>query len=292
MSRRGTIALVLLSTAAVLAGCLTATADDPAGDASPAAADQDNSETSTQKNSGTSFSWELRDCRIAAAMISVDAEALRPHLPAGFEPVPPGEGFFGVPDPTGQAVLGVDASSCQQGSGPSGTQTDAVFGGVLALVEPPEHHEQDGNNTLYLVRWDTAVPDPTIRENLTKLGVPAYDGEMEWADYQNPAGDVVIGGSDLILDDGLVFHPGGAGPIPGAEETRDFTCISFHETDEGELVTTRMEFKASVQGNGPGVLKIPSGHWASDLVHEAPWTSGAYLAGQLDYEHGSVTLPS
>lgn len=308
-AHRWTIALALLASTLALSGCLGVAGEDPGGDPSRAASEpqedsetspqedpdptpQDDAEASPQHDSETTFAWELRDCRIAAAMISVDAEALEPRVPDGFELVPPGEGFLNVSDPTGRAVLGVDAASCKRGAGPSGSQTDAVFGGLLAFVDPPEHLKQDGNNTLYLMRWDTAVPDPTIRENLTKLGVPAYDGDLDWAEYHNPAGDVVVGGGDLVLDDGLVFHPGGAGPISGPEEARDFTCVSFQETEDGELVTTRMEFKASVEGMGAGVLQVPSDHWSSDLVHDAPGSSGVYLAGQLDFEDGSVTLPS
>src|SRR5690349_9649711 len=110
----------LAALAILLAGCATPTpAAPPPGEA-----------TALPPASSLDLAWNLTGCRELAVFFEADPAAVRPYLPAGFEPGP-----GATPAST---TVGMDAFRCASGSGVDGDLADVSYASFWAVATPPE----------------------------------------------------------------------------------------------------------------------------------------------------------
>jgi hypothetical protein len=163
MRRAASIAGLL--SIALLAGCAApqeSEAGDDGGDGAAALPERE-------------LAWSLTGCRFVAGIVAAKASALAPHLPPGFRSLSMQELLHpSAPRGTDEANFGVEALTCQNGSGVNGTLESMQYGSYFSAVDPPG--ELRGPYDFHFVKWDVLVPDTERRELLAAYGVPARNG--------------------------------------------------------------------------------------------------------------------
>lgn len=244
---------VLLLVALALAGCLASPDPSPA----TAADDVD------------VLPWGLHECRYLVAFLPVRADAVRPHLPEGFEPAP---GLV----PGASASLGVEAFSCAGGMGFGEDVAPMSYGSTFASVVPPEALAMDV--PFQYVKWDTLVPDDARRALLVARGFPARAGAVTIEE-----GALTTATMDMV-DVGAFTIQVAAGPEGEGGEG------AFAEFTPGEgAALARWNATATnvTVASGRGVVTVPEGSIAADIlgastapanVNVGTWS---FVAGEL-----------
>jgi hypothetical protein len=166
MAARLPAPMLLAALALLGAGCLDAgapadAAAPPAGQGPPAAP--------------RVLDWRAAECESMTWTVPVMAAALRPYLPAGFEPSPPTE-----PAPetaaAGTATLGFRAVECSFGFGEERLLGSVQSGQLFAAVLPPPELREERFAAHYAYGWDLLVAAPAWRAEAAAWGLPLHDG--------------------------------------------------------------------------------------------------------------------
>ena len=275
-----TLIAVIILLVAGLAGCL-----GEASEPTPAPPDQGGGEVAP--GAPTTLTWGFSDCRWVVAAIPTQADALADHLPANFTPMTPEE--MGLPPvPGSDAVMGLEGFECAQGQGLNGTVEGFVYSAYWSPVHPPDHHAREGAG-LQFVKWDTVVDDTPLRERLATAGVPAVEGNVTIATFeQSPAGLVF----DMSVTVGSETHTfqGSAGQ-EGDEGMKNFTAREFTSTEDGMVYwDTRVVSPNLVQGGG--TVQLAPGSFPAEVVGQER-AQAFFIAGtQASFTEASILLPS
>lgn len=233
----------------------------------------------------TTLPWGLAGCSFVVAVVPVPPERLADRMPEGFRSLTFEE--IGLPaDPRGRGNLGVEAWRCNDGVGhnESVLLNDVSYGAVFSFVEPPEalrHNE----SRYHFVKWDVLIPDAPRRDLLADAGVPALNGSVEMARFQQTAGRLVF---DVRLDLNGTYALQGSAAAP-ADDLKTMTFTEFTPARDG-LVRWRTNVTAEVSLAGAGVLAVPAG-FARDVLG-ADRVQSYFLAGSGGaFVNGTIVLP-
>lgn len=252
--------------------------------------------------------WSLDRCDAVIAMIPTDAARLQPHLPDGFTADVPADVRAQLPpDPTLDAVLGMEASTCRSGAGLHGQVAPMSYASYWTFADPPDDLDQ-GRHDLTFVKWDTLVPDRDRRQLLSDHGLPVRDGTVTFGLFEPDtrsvsAGPGVVGSEvnphldevpqGVTFDVQLQFDDGESYRFTGttADDTAfrgDF--IEYVLTDGG-LATWTANYRARAARVGTGTVQLdPDGAPAQMLATTS--TRAYYLtATGLYLTDGTITMP-
>ncbi len=274
--RRKAFLVVALGSLVLAAGCI---GDDLTEEApeEPGAGEEATVESS--------MSWWATDCQAVFAAVPVEADALEPYLPSGFTPLTP-EAFGLPPDFQGDAVLGAKTAQCDDVATLDGSEPLA-YGALWAPVEPPEEMEEDAA-LFHFVAWDTLVQDDDTRDHLHGWGLPVYDGHAGMEGFAaTPAGYTF----DVTLEmngDTFVFQ--GVANAPEEDLSEPFEYVDFMPGDDG-LAAWEMTSETTDLRAGTGVLKVPTGHWAEDVIGSEDTHAWMLADEATSFANGTILFP-
>ncbi len=264
----------LLLMAAVFAGCL----DDDAP--------ENNIDAPLDISSGSDLSWGLSGCRMAIAIVPVEADAVQQHLPEGFTAaVPEPIRAMLPPDPRMEAILGIEAFSCETGMGLNQSVPDMEYASIWTGVEAPANATgPEASLTFY--KWDTLVPDAERRDLLAGAGLPVHAGSVSLDPWTSTPFGLAM---DLAfhMDDVGEFRIAGGASAP-AEFSGDFT--EYQPGTEGHAIWYTQTSAGSAYG-GSGYVELASSSIAQNIVGAT--RSDAYVLAIDDgaFSDGFIRLP-
>lgn len=245
------------------------------------------------KSSGTSagytessktYSWFLEFCRAVIAVVPVDAEELATHLPEGFTPKTP-EDFGLPPDPRGDAVMGLEAFTCEISAALKGTINDAPYLSYFAPVVPPAAYE-DPDARYHFVKWDVLIADDDLRTELQDHGLPAAAGEVTFELAERSAEQFTFDVTGTIGGETHRFTGSAALPEGGPE---GFTFLEFTPIEDRVAMWDVSVDDASLLV-GTGILELAPGSLPAEVVGDE--TTQAYiLAGDLSFPDATISIP-
>lgn len=226
--------------------------------------------------------WGLTGCQYAVAFVPVPAAAVQTYLPEGFRPLALAE--FGLPpDPRGDANIGTELWTCEEGAGLNGTVAGMAYASIFTAVAPPEEL-YDEANTFHFVKWDVLVPDEARRALLAEAGIPAVPGEGAWGRFQANGDQAAFEGAFEMNGS---FALRGAALAPADAALRDFRFTEYTMTPHG-LAVWNVTARSTASAAGTGTL-VMSGMMA-DVVG-ATQAQAYYLAGAGEFVDGTIWLP-
>lgn len=245
------------------------------------------SEAGAKRQGGSnSISWGLTDCDAIIALVPIEADSVQPHLPRGFTAiVPDSVRALLPPDPRLEAVMGIEALVCQNGTGLAQDVAAMDYGSVWTFVEPPASLA-DESYPLSFFKWDTLVPDQPRRRFLSSRGLPVVDGDANLSSwYITPAG--------IVFDATLELKGGGSHRLTGAAGAPiEFTgrLIEFQK-GRGGLAEWRTAYGAATALGGGGTVELEGGSFPAEVVG-AQRAQAYFLVGTgVDFTDGSITFP-
>ncbi|MDX1611317.1 MAG: hypothetical protein R3185_03035 [Candidatus Thermoplasmatota archaeon] len=271
------LALVLLT--AGLAGCL--------GGEEDSTPPTNESEADTPPpDTATVLPWGLAECQGVIAAIPVEAEAMADRLPENFTYQTPEE--FGLPpDMRGDAVLGIEAFRCENGTTITSEVSPMVYASLFAPVHPADDVATD--DPLQFVKWEVLIPDADRRELLVAAGVPAVNGSAELNTFTGlPAGGFAL--EITATMDGGTYTFRGTAPQPMEEFQAPSSFTEYTPTPEG-LVLWQTETIAPDMHQGTGTVSLPAGSWASEVVGQEQTQAFLLTSGQATFHNATITLP-
>lgn len=264
--------------------------------------------TGASAHGGHQLDWNLETCDAVIAMIPVDHEAIQPHLPDGFTAdIPDRVRTQLPPDPTLDAVLGMEAFTCRSGSDLHGQVAPMSYASYWTFADPPGDLDQ-GPYDLTFVKWDTLIPDRDRRHLLRDHGLPARDGNVTFDLFEPDtrslsAGPGVVGSEvnphledvpqGAAFDVELEFADGESYRFTGT--TGDDTAfrgdfIEYAPTDRA-LATWTTSYRARTARVGTGTVQLDP-HGTPARILSTSTTRAYYLtATGLDLTGGTITLP-
>lgn len=268
--------LVGLLVLAMLAGCVTPPATEPAP-STPAL------------SSPAPIAWTMANCHFGVALTAVPAAAVQPFVPEGFriqsvaEAGAEGQVGQDVPNPQDDGNIGFEVFRCEKGSTLDGQMDGMVYASVFTGVEPPADLRRDVQN--HFVKWDVLIPDDARREVLVAAGIAAHAGQATAATEILGASMTSYEGSATIEGLGaFAFSGRSVAPLP------DGAFTEYTETPNG-LVEWTMRYHLVSGGAGPQTVTIPDGAWFNEII-PAGTHEGFGFSGIIDFEEGSIAFPT
>lgn len=192
--------------------------------------------------------WGIARCRYFVFEVPVRADALRPHLPEGFEPA---TGSSPLTPVRGESRLGIEAIACEEGVGLDGNVSPLDYGSFFTAVTPPENLSVPDADIVF-VKWDVLVPDAPRREVLVEAGLPARAGRVAFAEpvAQGPrlTATLDMEGVGPVVIDGVIS--GAGGPFNG-------TFVEYMPSSKGGLAAWRTDYASEPVRRGTAVATLP-----------------------------------
>lgn len=232
--------------------------------------------------------WGLESCRASWWLAPASSEALREHLPEGFEPAPTPQ-LPGIDMAAGlDAYLGFDAFECASGIGLNGTLGPITFGSVFTRVIPPDEHTVEGLDGGYFFRWEVLIPDEPRHGRLSELGLAVRKGDAQ-VEAQSPAGSPGPWQNNLELEDLGSFTLTGTtlGPETQGE---DVPWAAFTPAGD-QIATWRATATDLTASNAWGVWTVEPGSWMAEVLGAEQGT-GAFSVGTWSITDASLVIPA
>jgi len=227
--------------------------------------------------------WTLTDCQAVVVLFDVPAEAVRPHLPPGFEPVSVLAGLTGNDDPASDGSFGLEMFTCASGSGLNGTVEPIAYGSQFAFVDPPENVTVAADYQFY--KWEVLVPDADRREALAARGAPAMDGSADFALFMMQEGAGTFDGT-LVLGNGTYAFEGRTlVPNPDPITFTEYMAVP------GGIATWHTSVAVDAAGIGTGTVDVPEGTLAAEVLGPGAH-DGSALVGRWSFTDGRVHVPA
>lgn len=235
---------------------------------------------------GTDLAWGLENCLIAIAIVPVPADAVQDHLAEGFvATVPDGIRAMLPPDPRMEAILGIEAFSCDAGLGLNGSVPDLEYASIWTGVEAPENATgPEASLTFY--KWDTLVPDAERREVLAAAGLPVQDGSVSLNPWITTPLALAMDIS-FHMDDAGEFRIVGDGLAP-AEFNGDFT--EYQPGTNGHAIWYTKTSAEAAYGGG-GYVELAAGSIAEHIVGASRADAYILAARGGAFSDGFIQLP-
>lgn len=231
------------------------------------------------------FPWGLESCRASWWLAPASAEALREHLPEGFEPAPtpqlPGIDLAGI-----DTYLGFDAFECRSGTGLNGTIEPITFGSLFTRVVPPDDHAVEGLDA-YFFRWEVLIPDPPRFDRLTELGLAVRKGDAQ-IEASSPAGSPGPWQNTLSLDGLGTFTLTGSTTEPESPGD-DIPWAAYTPAGDG-IATWRATATDLTASLGWGVWTVEPGTWVADALG-AEQGIGVFSVGTWSITDATLEIP-
>lgn len=260
---------LLLVAVMLVAGCVAPATEAPDADASARV-----------------IPWGLEACIFVNWFVHVEADALRPHLPEGFEPDV--ESALPIPLAPDKAYLGFEAFRCASGAGIGREIVDLEYASLFTSAMPPPELRREGVG-LYIVKWDTLVPDADRRALLQEAGLPVRDGSAEAHHMQGPSGTLAVTGAFELEGLGTFRYEGGVPHFTGDGGGDGIRFLEFMQANGG-LAVWDARFALDAFSVGEGIVQVPSDSWAAEVIG-SDVARAAYFAGRWTFFEGSLTLP-
>lgn len=240
----------------------------------------------SEEDGPSTLAWEVRGCDAVLAAIPVEAEALRPHLPEGFDPATPEE--FGMPPLLpGDAVLGVKALDCEEGTTSAGSAS-IHYGAVWSPVHPPEPL-RNPDLWFHFVAWDTLVPDDGLRGLMEERGLPVHDGEADLSGLTDLPQGFAFDVSMTMGGDAYGFQ--GLGPLPDSTYTGTAEYLDFMAGADGQLTNWRLTSEIADLYAGTGLVHLPAGSWTAEVAGGEMVPALILASRRVSFTDGTVTFP-
>lgn len=230
----------------------------------------------------TVLPWGLTECRFAVAIIPAEAEAVKAHLPPGFEPYSFSE--IGLPpDPRGGANVGVELWACDDGVAANGTTGPLAYAATFTFAHAPQGLDVNGS-TFTFYKWDVLAQDPALRQALDDAGVPAYEGEGAFSQFQAAP----QGAFDGTTTFNGTYALQGILAAPADDALRSFRFTELTQGSDG-LVWWNVTAESTTVASGTGRVTLPEGT-LRDIVG-TPTAQAYFLGGMGSFTNATVTLP-
>ena len=234
---------------------------------------------------GETLTWDLLDCEAIILLLPATAEALAPHLPEGFSPLPLADAVaeMDVPVDPVDGNIGVETFECASGAGLHGPVEPMTYGSYYVMVEPPEEFRREVD--FHFIKWDVLVPDAERRALLQAHGVPALDGGVTTTVFQQV--DAIKFGDQSLSIGGSSHRLVANGAVPYSKSQG--RIAEFTVTEHG-LVEWQTDFEFHSVSNGPAVVEVGPDNLLAEVVGAGPQVGAAFI-GSMSFVQGQIRLP-